>query len=327
MIPTEREIDQIAEYADASVRGVTRRGSLAPIRGRHGVNAWLYAKWGNRGNAIYTFTGGLLTIALSGVIAWLVEEPLVFPSLGATAFLFFETPMAEVASPRNTIIGHGVGAAIAYCWLVVFGLTDAPSALEAGFTLQRAAAVALSVGCTGGILRLLRAAHPPAGATTVIVSAGLLTTGEELLVLAAGVALLTLTAARFNRALGVPAPRWAARPGRTSTAAGGEERFGSAGGGGRGHLVGIPLPPSRPHPPETHPYPAAVDLRRRHHQRLQPNDHLAEMLTTEHPDERARRRLDAALDDRLRDLQPADGVAAPRPRRGTPRSGRSGRRR
>lgn len=210
MIPTEREIDQIAEYADASVRGATRRGSLAPIRGRHGVNAWLYAKWGNRGNAIYTFTGGLLTIALSGTVAWLVEEPLVFPSLGATAFLFFETPMAEVASPRNTIIGHCVGAAIAFGWLVVFGLTDAPSALEAGFTLERAAAVALSVGCTGGVLRLLRAAHPPAGATTVIVSAGLLTTGEELLVLAAGVALLTLTAGALNRVLGVPAPRWAA---------------------------------------------------------------------------------------------------------------------
>ncbi len=56
MIPTERDLDQIAEYADASVRTVSRRGSLAPIKGRHGVNAWLYARWGNRGNAIYTFT-------------------------------------------------------------------------------------------------------------------------------------------------------------------------------------------------------------------------------------------------------------------------------
>jgi CBS-domain-containing membrane protein len=209
MIPGEREIDQIAEYADASVRTVTRRGSLAPIKGRHGVNAWLYRKWGNRGNALYTFSGGLLTIALSGALAWLLGEPLVFPSLGATAFLFFETPMAEVASPRNTIIGHYVGAAIASFWLLVFGLTDAPSALQAGFTLERAAAVALSVGCTGGVLRLLRAAHPPAGATTVIVSAGLLTSGRELLALAAGVALLTISAHVLNRALGVPAPRWA----------------------------------------------------------------------------------------------------------------------
>jgi CBS domain-containing membrane protein len=210
MIPSEREIDQIAEYADASVRAVTRRGSLAPIKGRRGVNAWLYKKWGNRGNAIYTLTGSLVTIALSGVFAWALDEPLVFPSLGATAFLFFETPMAEVASPRNTITGHYVGAAIASFWLLVFGLEHAPSVLQEGFTLERAAAVALSVGFTGGVLRVLRAAHPPAGATTVIVSAGLLHTGSQLLALAAGVALLTLSANLLNRALGVPAPAWAA---------------------------------------------------------------------------------------------------------------------
>ena len=180
MFGTDRDVDQIAEYADASVRVMHRRGSLAPIAGRHGLNAWLYEKWGNRGNALYTFIGGLLTIALSGFLAWALDEPLVFPSLGATAFLFFETPMAEVASPRNTIIGHYVGAAIAYFWLLVFGLEHAQSAIQTGFGVDRAAAVALSVACTGGVLRLLRAAHPPAGATTVIVSASLLHTGEQL---------------------------------------------------------------------------------------------------------------------------------------------------
>ena len=133
----------------------------------------------------------------------------MFPSLGATAFLFFETPMAEVASPRNTLIGHYVGVAVAYFWLLVFGLQHAPSALQTGFHADRAVAVALSVACTGGILRLLRAAHPPAGATTVIVSAGLLTTGHQLAALAGGVVLLTVSAHLTNRLLGVPAPRWA----------------------------------------------------------------------------------------------------------------------
>lgn len=206
---SERDVDQIAEYADATVRVMARRGSLAPIAGRHGLNAWLYDRWGNRGNALYTFTGGLLTIALSGALAWLLDAPLVFPSLGATAFLFFETPMAEVASPRNTIVGHGVGALVASLWLFVFGLQDNANVLVEGFGPERALAVALSVGCTGGLLRLLRAAHPPAGATTVIVSAGLLHTAEQLAALAGGVALLTLTAHVTNRALGVPAPRWA----------------------------------------------------------------------------------------------------------------------
>lgn len=205
----ERDIDQIAEYADSSVRQMVRAGSLAPIVGRTGLNAWLYRRWGNRGNAAYTFLGSLLTIALSGLLAWALDEPLVFPSLGATAFLFFETPMAEVASIRNTIIGHSVGAGVAFVWLNVFGLVGDPSAIAEGFAADRVACVALSLAFTGGILRLLRAAHPPAGATTVIVSIGLLTTWDELLILMAGVALLSISAWALNRLLGVPAPLWA----------------------------------------------------------------------------------------------------------------------
>jgi CBS domain-containing membrane protein len=204
----DRDIEQIAEYADSSVRQMVRAGSLAPIVGRRGLNAWLYERWGNRGNAAYTALGSLLTITLSGLFAWLLDEPLVFPSLGATAFLFFETPMAEVASIRNTIIGHAVGAGVAFLWLNVFGLVGEPSAIATGFTAERVACVALSLACTGGILRLLRAAHPPAGATTVIVSVGLLTTWDELLILMAGVILLSASALALNRALGVPAPLW-----------------------------------------------------------------------------------------------------------------------
>ena len=204
----QRDIDQIAEYADSSIRQMVRKGSLAPIAGRAGLNRWLYDRWGNRGNALYTALGSLLTIGLSGLLAWALDEPLVFPSLGATAFLFFETPMAEVASIRNTLIGHAVGAAVAFVWLEVFGLVGEPSAIETGFTADRVACIALSLAFTGGILRLLRAAHPPAGATTVIVSIGLLTTADELAVLMAGVALLSVAAWSLNRALGVPAPVW-----------------------------------------------------------------------------------------------------------------------
>jgi len=207
----QREIDQIAEYADSGIRQMVRTGSLAPIVGRSGLNRWLYERWGNRGNALYTALGSLLTIGLSGLLAWALDEPLVFPSLGATAFLFFETPMAEVASIRNTMIGHTVGALVAFFWLEVFGLVGDPSAIVAGFTADRVACIALSLAFTGGILRLLRAAHPPAGATTVIVSVGLLTTVHEVAILLGGVAVLSIAAWSLNRALGVPAPAWTSR--------------------------------------------------------------------------------------------------------------------
>ena len=114
------------------------------VPGSYGLKRWLYARWGNRGNAVYTFIGSLFAITLSGTAAWVFDEPLLFPSLGATAFLIFETPTAEVGSPRNTIIGHGVGILAAVFALAIFGLLDAPSVYEQGVTFSRVLAVVRS---------------------------------------------------------------------------------------------------------------------------------------------------------------------------------------
>jgi CBS domain-containing membrane protein len=207
----ERQIDHIAEFADSSVRVIQRPGSLVGVPGSYGVKRWLYDRFGNRGNAAYTFAGALLAIGLSGVCALALDEPLLFPSLGATALLFFETPMAEVASPRNTIVGHVVAIAAAAAALALFGLFDAGSAYEEGTSGARAGAVALSVALTGGVLRVLRAAHPPAGATTMIVSLGLLAEPGQMAAVAAGIVLIAAAGWGINRALGVPAPIWSAR--------------------------------------------------------------------------------------------------------------------
>lgn len=207
------QLDHIAEFADSGVRTFQRQGSLVGVPGSYGFKRWLYRRWGNRGNAVYTFVGSLVAIGLSGTWAWAVKQPLVFPSLGATSFLIFETPMAEVGSPRNTIIGHFVGIAAGALSLVLFGLWEAPSVYVSGVSPARIGAIALAVAMTGGILRLLRAAHPPAGATTIIVASGLLARPRQLLDLAIGVILLTIAGWILNRTMGVPAPRWGASRG------------------------------------------------------------------------------------------------------------------
>ena len=211
MLDPQGQLDHIAEFADSSVRVMARKGSLVGIPGSYGLKRWLQTRWGNRGNAVYTFVGSLVAISLSGVAAWAFDEPLLFPSLGATAFLFFETPMAEIASPRNAIIGHVVAVIAAVVALTLFGLLDAPSAYEAGVVPERIGAVALAVAMTGGGLRLLRSAHPPAGATTIIVSSGLLDDPAQLAAVVAGVAILTAASLGLNRLLGVPAPLWASQ--------------------------------------------------------------------------------------------------------------------
>ena len=119
--------------------------------------------------------------------------------------------MAEVGSPRNTIIGHAVGVAAAVLSLAIFGLLDAPSVYVTGVSVARIGAIALAVALTGGVLRVLRSAHPPAGATTIIVASGLLVKPRQILDVLIGVLLLTIAGWLLNRAMGVPAPIWAAR--------------------------------------------------------------------------------------------------------------------
>ena len=204
------QLDRIAEYADSSIRVLNRQGSLVGVPGAYGLKRWLYDHYGNRGNAVYTFTGSLLAIGLSGLCAWVFKEPLLFPSLGATAFLFFETPLAEVGTPRNAIIGHGVAILAGLFSLAVFGLLGAASVYQQGVTPARIGAVALSVALTGGVLRLLRAAHPPAGATTIIVSSGLLAKPGQIASIVVGVIIIPAGSWALHRLMGIPAPVWAA---------------------------------------------------------------------------------------------------------------------
>ena len=64
--------------------------------------------------------------------------------------------------------------------------------------------------CTMPKSRALRTPHPPAGATTLIVSLGLLPTLWDLLLMGAAIVVATLIMSLYNRALGQPAPLWRA---------------------------------------------------------------------------------------------------------------------
>ncbi len=158
--------------------------------------------------ALFSFVNGCISIALMSVLAVITHSPFIFPSLGPTAFLFFYTPTAPAASPRNTLIGHGVGVVAGYLSLVVTGLTLAGPALAVGVTWPRVIAAALSLGLTAGLMVLLKSPHPPAGATTLIISLGILTKPWQLVLLMVAVVLLTLYALVFNRLAGIPYPLW-----------------------------------------------------------------------------------------------------------------------
>jgi CBS-domain-containing membrane protein len=185
------------------VLGLARRLRVPALIQRHSSTTVM---------GLFAMVNGIVSIGVMAAAAWATGSPFVFPSLGPTAFLFFYTPLAASAAPRNTIIGHAIGAGAGYLSLVLFGLTDAAPALATGVSVARVGAAALSLGLTSGLMVWLRVPHPPAGATTLIVSLGILTAPTQLAVLMLAVVLLTVQGFAINRVAGIDYPVWRPRP-------------------------------------------------------------------------------------------------------------------
>ena len=90
----------------------------------------------------FSLINGGVSIALVAFVALVTQEAFIFPSLGATAFILFHVPMAEPASPRNTLCGHFLGAVMGLLSLYVFGLQNHPSAFLEGVDGARVGAAA-----------------------------------------------------------------------------------------------------------------------------------------------------------------------------------------
>lgn len=159
--------------------------------------------------ALFMFVNGFIAIAIMSGIAMLTGTPFIFPSLGPTAVLLFYAPLSPTASPRHTIYGHAIGILCGYLSLRLVSLHHAPPAALTGVNEARVLAAALSLALTGALMILLKAAHPPAAATTLIISLGIVTRPFYLLVIEIAVALLVAQAIVINRLAGLDYPLWA----------------------------------------------------------------------------------------------------------------------
>jgi CBS domain-containing membrane protein len=162
--------------------------------------------------ALFMFVNGFISIGILCGLAMLFKTPFIFPSLGATAFLVFFTPTTPAASPRNALCGHAIGIVCGYAALWVTGLHHAGPAIVTELGWTRILAAALSLGTTGALMIRMNVPHPPAAATTLIVSLGLVSSPAYLVVLEAAVALLVVQAIIINRLTGVRYPLWASVP-------------------------------------------------------------------------------------------------------------------
>lgn len=115
--------------------------------------------------------GGLMLMV--GTIGLLAHQPWLFPSLGPTAFLQVETPEQPTARFYNTVVGHFLGLGAGYLSVALLGAQTAPAVLlthQLTSIRVGAAVLAVTLNMLGGLL--LKASHPPAAATTLLVALG-----------------------------------------------------------------------------------------------------------------------------------------------------------
>ncbi|WP_418280972.1 HPP family protein [Halorubrum sp. DTA98] len=159
------------------------------------------------------YAGVLFTIL--GVIAWGSGQPFIFPSLGPTAFVLAFNRQSDRTQSYRIIGSHLIGGTAGLvAWAVVASgasitATPPPFSLE-GFRLVTSAT--LSIVLTSWAMIATDTIHPPACATTLIVSLGLLSTPLRVGIIVGSVTILVLfhnsVLLVFKRLVGDSHPRY-----------------------------------------------------------------------------------------------------------------------
>jgi len=130
--------------------------------------------------------------AVLGLIAWATGQPFIFPSLGPSAFILaFER---RVERTERTVIGsHFIGGLAGFLAYSLFANGVVITATPPGLSVDGLRLVAsgfLSVVLTSWGMIATDTNHPPACATTLIVSLGLLSTASQVVIIAVSVVVL-----------------------------------------------------------------------------------------------------------------------------------------
>jgi hypothetical protein len=139
----------------------------------------------------------LLVVGLGGL---LVGRPWLLPSLGPTAVLQVENAAHPTARIWNVIVGHVGGLLAGFVAVLLVRAANAPAVLADHVLVpERVAAAVLAIVLTVLLGGLLRASHPPAAATTLLVALGSIRTLPDALSLVGGVLVLALVGEAVRR--------------------------------------------------------------------------------------------------------------------------------
>jgi len=142
-------------------------------------------------------------ILVAGVAAWTLHKPLIFSSLGPTAFELIETPERRSARPYNVIVGHLIGVLCGFAALKLTHAWSVPAVSTSSISILRVWAAVLAALLTVLGTLLARAQQPAALSTTLLIATGSMQRLEDGVNIMLSILLVT--------AAGEPLRRWRMR--------------------------------------------------------------------------------------------------------------------
>ncbi|MFP5276820.1 MAG: HPP family protein [Acidobacteriota bacterium] len=136
------------------------------------------------------FEAALLVIAAG--IGWAVHKPLIFASLGPTAYELVETPERKSAQPYNIVVGHLVGVLGGFLALWATDAWHTPPFSSGAIQGPRIWAVALAAAITVVVTLLIKATQPAALSTTLLVALGSMQSWQDGFYLMGGVLIMLI---------------------------------------------------------------------------------------------------------------------------------------
>lgn len=142
--------------------------------------------------------GGLLLVI--GVVGLAIRQPLIFASLGPTAYEMVEKPESPSSRPYHIFAGHMIGLAAGFAAVAMLHAWSEPKVLSSGaMTATRVWVCVVGAALTVFFTLLCKAGQPAALATNLLVCLGSFETLHDAFLVAGAVALLIVLGEPIRR--------------------------------------------------------------------------------------------------------------------------------
>lgn len=144
-----------------------------------------------RADLLWATLGEAGLIFVITAIALGVREPLIFASLGPTAYELVEQPHQRSARTYNIIVGHMIGLGCGFLALFLLGGWGEPNVLSTAIVTQRRLwIIVIAATATTFLTLIAKAGQPAALATTLLVALGSMQKGRDAVAMVIGVLLI-----------------------------------------------------------------------------------------------------------------------------------------